>query len=56
MSGYNYITFVEYEKMALAAGAGFRNLGLQKDDKIHLYGATRYVSSIKAQEADTDRN
>jgi long-chain acyl-CoA synthetase len=43
LSGYNYITFVEYEAMALAAGAGFRNLGLQKDDKIHLYGATRYL-------------
>jgi long-chain acyl-CoA synthetase len=41
LSGYNYITFVEYEKLALAAGAGFRDLGLQKDDKIHLYGATR---------------
>ena len=46
LSGYNYITFVEYEAMALAAGAGFRNLGLQKDDKIHLYGATRYLHHL----------
>lgn len=41
LSGYNYITFVEYEKLALSAGSGLRDLGLQKDDKIHLFGATR---------------
>jgi long-chain acyl-CoA synthetase len=41
LSGYNYITFVEYEKMALSAGSGLRNLGLEKDDKIHLFAATR---------------
>ena len=41
MSGYTYISFVEYEKLALSCGSGLRSLGLVKDDKIHLYGATR---------------
>ena len=41
MSGYTYMTFVEYEKLALSCGSGLRNLGLVKDDKLHLYGATR---------------
>ena len=41
MSGYTYISFVEYEKLALSCGSGLRNLGLVKDDKLHLYGATR---------------
>ena len=43
MSGYEYITFNEYEQMALNAASGLRHLGLKKDDKMHLYGATRYV-------------
>ena len=42
MSGYNYITFNEYEKMALSVGSGLRGRGLEKDDRIHLFGATRY--------------
>ena len=41
LSGYTYMTFVEYEQMALAAASGLRHLGLKKDDKMHLYGATR---------------
>lgn len=41
LSGYNYISFVEYEKMALDCGAGLRYLGLTKENKMHLYGATR---------------
>ncbi|KAJ9659853.1 long-chain fatty acid-CoA ligase [Neophaeococcomyces mojaviensis] len=40
LSGYEYMSFVEYEQLALAAASGLRNLGLQKDDKMHLYGAT----------------
>lgn len=41
LSGYTYMTFVEYEKLALDFGSGLRNLELAKDDKMHLYGATR---------------
>jgi len=44
LSGFEYISYVEYEQMALALGSGLRHLGLQKDDKMHLYGATRYVA------------
>ena len=40
MSGYTYMSFVEYEQLALQLGCGLRKLGAQKDDKIHLYGAT----------------
>lgn len=42
LSGYSYLSFVEYEKLALDCGSGLRHLGMEKDDKIHLYGATRY--------------
>ena len=43
LSGYEYMTFIEYEQMVLAAASGLRHLGLKKDDKMHLYGASRYV-------------
>ena len=41
LSPYSYISFIEYEQMALQCGAGLRNLGLNPTDMIHLYGATR---------------
>lgn len=41
MSGYTYKTFLEYEQLCLQLGCGLRKLGLEKDSKIHLYGATR---------------
>ena len=41
MSEYSYMSFIEYEKLALSCGCGLRSLGLVKDDKLHLYGATR---------------
>lgn len=40
LSGYEYMTFTEYEKLILQLGAGYRKLGLQKDDRIHVYAAT----------------
>jgi long-chain acyl-CoA synthetase len=43
MSGYEYKSFVEYEQLALQLGAGLRKLGLEKDQRIHVYGATRWV-------------
>lgn len=43
MSGYTFKSFIEYEALALQLGCGLRKLGLEKDNKIHLYGATRWV-------------
>ncbi|KAJ5112404.1 Long-chain-fatty-acid--CoA ligase 1 [Penicillium argentinense] len=39
-SGYTYRSFLEYEQLCLQLGAGLRKLGLEKDGRIHLYGAT----------------
>ncbi|KAJ6108484.1 Long-chain-fatty-acid--CoA ligase 1 [Penicillium sp. IBT 18751x] len=39
-SGYTYKTFLEYEQLCLQLGSGLRQLGLEKDSRIHLYGAT----------------
>jgi long-chain acyl-CoA synthetase len=46
LSEYIYISFVEYERLALQLGCGLKKLGLEKNNKIHLYGATRYESSL----------
>jgi long-chain acyl-CoA synthetase len=43
LSEYSYLSFIEYERQALQLGAGMRKLGLQKDDRLHIYGSTRYV-------------
>ena len=43
LSGYEYMSFVEYEKLALECGAGLATLGISKENKMHLYGATRYA-------------
>ena len=40
LSGYEYLSFVEYEKLILQIGAGYRKLGLNKDDRIHIFAAT----------------
>lgn len=40
LSGYEYLSFSEYEKLTLNIGAGFRKLGLAKDDRVHIYAAT----------------
>ncbi|KAL9057226.1 MAG: hypothetical protein Q9162_002429 [Coniocarpon cinnabarinum] len=39
-SGYEYISFIEYEKIAVRAGAGLRKLGMTTGDRVHLFGAT----------------
>jgi long-chain acyl-CoA synthetase len=41
LSGYNYMTFIEYERMVLQAGSGLRKLGMNKSDRLHLFAATR---------------
>lgn len=47
LSEYKYLSFLEYEEQILQLGAGLRNLGLQKDDRLFIFAATRY-------EKDTD--
>ena len=44
MSSYDYISFVEYEKLALQIGSGLRKLGLEREDRLHLFAATRCVT------------
>lgn len=41
LSGYSYLTFKEYETLVLQLGAGLRKLGLETDDRLHMYAATR---------------
>ncbi len=45
LSGYKYISFKEYEVLWRQLGAGFRKLGLVKEDRVHIFAATRYVLS-----------
>ncbi|KAK1759282.1 putative long-chain-fatty-acid ligase [Echria macrotheca] len=40
LSGYEYITFNEYEQLILQLGAGLRKLGLEKGDRVHIFAAT----------------
>ena len=37
---YEYLSFSEYEKLTLQIGAGYRKLGLNKEDRIHIFAAT----------------
>ncbi len=41
LSGYTYISFIEYQTMALQIGAGLAKLGLSAGDRVHLFAATR---------------
>ena len=41
LSDYEYFSFSEYEQLALKAGYGFRDLGLEpKKDRVHIFAAT----------------
>lgn len=40
MSEYHFMSFEEYEQMAIHCGAGLRKLGMQKDDRLHIFAAT----------------
>ncbi|KAL1393250.1 long-chain-fatty-acid-CoA ligase 1 [Phyllosticta capitalensis] len=37
---YNYLSFVEYEKLALQIGSGLRKIGLNSPDRVHIFAAT----------------
>lgn len=41
LSGYSYISFSEYETLALQMGAGLRKLGMIKDDRLQMFAGTR---------------
>ena len=40
LSGYKYLSFKEYEKQVLQLGAGFRKLGLEAPDRVHMFAST----------------
>lgn len=40
MGPYEYLTFSEYEKLVLQIGAGYRKLGMTKEDRVHIFAAT----------------
>lgn len=46
LSEYSYISYNDYEKMALQCGAGLRKLGMEKSDRVHIFAATRLVIVI----------
>lgn len=40
LSGYSYLTYNEYRTLLLQIGSGLRKLGLEKDDRVHIFAAT----------------
>lgn len=40
LSGYDYMSYSEYEKLMLQVGAGLRKLGLTRGDRVHIFAAT----------------
>ena len=47
MSGYRYISFIEFERLAIVVGSGLRQLGLTKGDRVHIFAASRLVSCCR---------
>ena len=41
LSDYNYMSFVEYEKLVNQIGCGLRKIGLNTGDKLQIFAATR---------------
>lgn len=41
LTGYEYLTFVEFQKHILNLGSGLRKLGLGRGNRLHIYAATR---------------
>lgn len=42
LSKFSYLTYKEYLELVIQIGSGLRHLGLGPDQKLHLFGATRY--------------
>ncbi|KAL8867561.1 MAG: hypothetical protein Q9174_005584, partial [Haloplaca sp. 1 TL-2023] len=53
MGGYSYMSFKEYEQMALQCGAGLRKLGMSKNDRLHIFAATTPYWLAMAHAYDT---
>lgn len=45
MGDFEYLSFREYVTLAMDLGAGLRHLGLEKDDRLHIFATTRLVQS-----------
>jgi long-chain acyl-CoA synthetase len=41
MGPYEYLTFGEYMTLTTQIGAGYRKLGLGREDRVHIFAATR---------------
>ncbi len=41
MGGFEYLSFREYVALTMELGAGLRFLGLEKEDRVHIFAATR---------------
>ncbi|CAF9904717.1 MAG: long-chain fatty acid-CoA ligase [Alectoria fallacina] len=57
LSGYNYISFSEYERLALQIGAGLRKLGMMRSERLQLFAGTRQdpVFSLRRMEMVANR-
>ena len=42
LSEYHYKSFIEYERLTAQIGCGFRKLGMQPTDRVHIFAGTRY--------------
>jgi len=40
LSGYNFLSFTEFEQLSLKIGAAFRKLGMKAADRVHIFAAT----------------
>ncbi|KAK8090566.1 hypothetical protein PG994_000071 [Apiospora phragmitis] len=40
LSSYEYLSYNDYEKLVLNLGSGLRKLGMQKEDRVHIFAAT----------------
>lgn len=41
LSGYEYMSFIEYERLVLQVGSGLVKLGLNKSNVVHIFATTR---------------
>lgn len=40
LSAYTYISFVEYEQLCFKVASGYRALGMNKGDRVHIFAST----------------
>lgn len=46
LTGFEFITYKDYETLVLQLGSGLRKLGMTPEHKLHLFGTTRYVDTM----------